>query len=228
MAQQTQLARVIAFYERWIERWPTAAALAAASPADVLGAWVGLGYNRRALRLREAAAIVARDGWPRDAAGLRALPGVGAYTAAAVASFAFGERVAAVDTNVRRVAARLGEHPQALLPARRHEDWNQAAMELGAVFCTARVPRCEPCPAGPWCASRGCVVTAPLAARPERERYEDSDRWVRGRVIAALAAGEPLPALIAPECLARALAALEHEGLVEPGSTEMGLPRLPL
>ena len=108
MAQQTQLARVLPYFDAWLERWPTAAALAAAAPADVLRAWSGLGYNRRALRLREAAAIVAGDGWPRDAAGLRRLPGVGPYTAAAVASFAFGERIAAVDTNVRRVAARIG------------------------------------------------------------------------------------------------------------------------
>jgi len=227
MAQQTQVARVVAYYERWIERWPTPAALAATAPADVIAAWVGLGYNRRALRLREAAAIVARDGWPRDAAGLRALPGVGAYTAAAVASFAFGERVAAVDTNVRRVAGRLGARPQALLPARRHEDWNQAAMELGATFCVARAPRCEPCPAAPWCPSRGRVETAPRAERAAAGRFEDSDRWVRGRVIAALAAGEALPAAIATQRLERALAALERDGLVEPGSTALGVPRLP-
>ncbi|MEA2221117.1 MAG: A/G-specific adenine glycosylase [Solirubrobacteraceae bacterium] len=227
MAQQTQVGRVLAYYERWLERWPTAAALAAASPADVLGAWVGLGYNRRALRLREAAAIVARDGWPRDAAGLRGLPGVGPYTAAAVASFAFGEAVAAVDTNVRRVASRLRADPVALLPARRHADWNQAAMELGAVHCTARAPRCEGCPAAPWCPSRGAVATAPRAARGTSERFEDSDRWARGRVIAALAAGDALPTTVAPARLERAVAALEREGLVERDGSKVGLPRLP-
>ena len=104
MLQQTQVARVVPRYEAWLERWPDAASLAAASPAEVLTEWVGLGYNRRALRLREACVVVARDGWPRDAAGLRALPGIGPYTAAAVASFAFDEQVAAVDTNVSRVA----------------------------------------------------------------------------------------------------------------------------
>ena len=227
MAQQTQVGRVVEYYERWLARWPTAADLAAASPADVLTAWVGLGYNRRALRLREAAAIVARDGWPRDAAGLRALPGVGPYTAAAVASFAFGERVAAVDTNVRRVAARLGADPRELLPRRRGADWNQAAMELGAVFCTARTPRCDGCPAAPWCPSRGRVTTEPRALRGAAERFEDSDRWVRGRVIAALAAGEGLPSAIAPARLERAVAALEREGLVERGDSGLGLPRLP-
>jgi A/G-specific adenine glycosylase len=224
MAQQTQVGRVVEHYERWLARWPSAAALAAAAPADVLAQWVGLGYNRRALRLREAAAIVARDGWPRDAAGLLALPGVGPYTAAAVASFAFGEAVAAVDTNVRRVAARLGIEPQALLPASRHSDWNQAAMELGASFCTARAPRCERCPAATWCPSRGRVVTAPRAARGTRERFEDSDRWARGRVVAALAVGEPLPGAIAPERLERVLAALEREGLVQRDGAGVGLP----
>jgi A/G-specific adenine glycosylase len=227
MAQQTQVVRVLAYYERWLERWPTAAALAAASPADVLGAWVGLGYNRRALRLREAAAIVARDGWPRDAAGLRRLPGVGAYTAAAVASFAFGEPVAAVDTNVRRLASRLRADPADLLPPRRHADWNQAAMELGAVHCTARAPRCDGCPAARWCPSRGAVATAPRAAAGARERFEDSDRWARGRVIAALAAGEALPSTIAPARLERAVAALECEGLVERDGSGVGPLRLP-
>ena len=225
MAQQTQIARVLERYATWMQRWPTEHALAAASSADVLSAWVGLGYNQRALRLREAAAIVARDGWPRDAAGLRALPGVGPYTAAAVASFAFGEPIAAVDTNVRRVAERLQVTPQALLPARRHEDWNQALMELGATFCTARAPRCDDCPAARWCPSRNAVVIAPRAARGSRERYEDSDRWVRGRIVAALAAGEPLPGAVAPERLERALAGLERDGLVRREGTIVRLPR---
>jgi A/G-specific adenine glycosylase len=227
MAQQTQVARVLERYDGWLERWPTAAALAAAAPADVLTQWVGLGYNRRALRLQAACAIVARDGWPRDSAALRALPGVGPYTAAAVASFAFGERVAAVDTNVRRVASRLRAEPEALLPDERHGDWNQAAMELGARVCTARAPRCGDCPAGGWCPSRGRVEALPRAARAARPRFEDTDRWARGRVIAALAAGEPLPAQIAPPRLARVLAALERDGLIERGPLGVGLPRQP-
>jgi len=170
MAQQTQIARVLERYERWLQRWPTADALAAATPAEVLTEWVGLGYNQRALRLRTACVTIARDGWPRDSGALRALPGVGPYTAAAVASFAFGERVAAVDTNVRRVAARLGVAPDALLPAVRHGDWNQAAMELGARVCTARAPRCGACPAAAWCPSHGQVTAQPRARRTHHGR----------------------------------------------------------
>ena len=227
MAQQTQVARVLPYYERWLQRWPTAQTLAEAEPADVLRLWVGLGYNVRALRLQAAARIVARDGWPRTSAGLRALPGVGAYTAAAVASFAFGERVAAVDTNVRRVAQRIGATPDELLPGERHQDYNQAAMELGATFCTARSPRCAGCPAAPWCASAGQVQIAPRATRRAAERFEGSDRWVRGRIVAALATGEQLPAGIAAERLERALDALERDGLVQRSGVGVGLPRLP-
>jgi A/G-specific adenine glycosylase len=225
MAQQTQVARVLPHYERWLERWPTAEALAAAAPADVLRAWIGLGYNRRALRLHEAAAIVAREGWPRDAAGLRRLPGVGPYTAAAVASFAFSERVAAVDTNVRRIAQRIGATPAELLPQQRHADWNQAAMELGARVCRARAPDCDACPAAAWCASRGRVAVVARAARsPARPRFEETDRWLRGRIVAALAAGDSLPAGIEPARLERALAGLERDGLVERDASAVGLP----
>ncbi len=225
MAQQTQIARVIGYWERWMARWPTPVALAAASPAEVLREWSGLGYNSRALRLREAAAIVARDGWPPDAAGLRSLPGVGPYTAAAVASFAYGEPIAAVDTNVRRVAQRLGVDAQVLQAAHRPADWNQAAMELGASFCTARAPRCDGCPAADWCPSRGRVVTVAPVRGAGRERFEDSERWVRGRIIASLAAGDGLPSAIAPARLERAIAGLERDGLVRRDGTEVGLPR---
>ena len=227
MAQQTQIARVLERYGRWLARWPTAAALAAATPAEVLTEWVGLGYNQRALRLQAACAIVARDGWPRDSAGLRALPGVGPYTAAAVASFAFGERVAAVDTNVRRVAARLRARPAELVPAARHADWNQALMELGARICTARAPRCGACPAADWCPSRGAVAASRRARRAPAERFEDTDRWARGRVVAALAAGRPLPAQIAAARLERVLAGLERDGLIERGPAGVGLPGRP-
>ena len=141
MLQQTQVARVVPRYEAWLARWPTADALAAAALEDVLREWVGLGYNRRAVRLWEAARMVARDGWPER---LQELPGVGPYTAAAVGSFAFGRQEVALDTNARRLFARLGA---ALVPPPgRAADFNQATMELGATVCTARAPRCDACP----------------------------------------------------------------------------------
>src|SRR3954453_4099783 len=163
MLQQTQVARVVPRYQQWLERWPDAASLAAASRGEVLAAWVGLGYNRRALALHGAARAVARDGWPAD---LRTLPGVGPYTAAAVASFAFGAQVAAVDTNAMRVAERLGRGtPEALVAPGRAAEWTQAAMELGATVCAARTPRCDACPVAAWCASAGRPVAKARAAR---------------------------------------------------------------
>ncbi len=224
MLQQTQVARVVPRYEAWLERWPNEHSLAAAPRSEVLTAWIGLGYNTRAVRLQEACRVVARDGWPRTAAGLRTLPGVGPYTAAAVASFAFGEQIAAVDTNVRRVALRLGlGEPEDLVPDGRAHDWNQAMMELGARVCGARTARCDDCPVGAWCASRGRVTVTPRAAPGTRERFEDSTRWVRGRIVAALAAGDGLPDGIGPERLQPALAGLVRDGLVvvEPGGARL-------
>jgi len=219
MLQQTQVARVVPRYVEWLARWPDVSLLAAASRTEVLAAWVGLGYNRRAIALHEAARVVASDGWPAD---LRSLPGVGPYTAAAVASFCFGAQVAAVDTNVRRVAARLGHGaPEALLAPGRAAEWNQAAMELGATVCTARTPRCGDCPAAPWCASAG-AAPSPSPSRGGAERFEDSNRWVRGRIVAALAAGEGLPD-VAPERLERALAGLIRDGLIRPAQDGFAL-----
>jgi A/G-specific adenine glycosylase len=221
MLQQTQVARVVPRYEAWLERWPSASALAAAELRDVLGAWVGLGYNRRAARLWEAARVVARDGWPAD---LRTLPGVGRYTAAALGSFAFGRQEVALDTNARRVFARVRAR---LAPPRgRAAAFNQATMELGATVCTARAPRCGSCPLRAWC--RGPGGAAPRAHSRERfgepggvaprtrsrERFEDSNRWVRGRVVAALAAGEGLPGDVPAERLEPALAGLLRDGLI--------------
>ncbi|HEX8103104.1 MAG TPA: A/G-specific adenine glycosylase [Solirubrobacteraceae bacterium] len=224
MLQQTQAARVVPYYERFLARFPDAAALAAAPVADVLRAWSGLGYNRRALALRAAAAHVVERGWPADAAGLRALPGVGPYTAAAVAAFAWDEPVAAVDTNVRRVVARLDgtERGPAALAARAQEllgdhpaaVFNQAAMELGATVCTPRRPRCDVCPLAAGCASAGAVAPPAPRARRDGPRFEDTDRWLRGRVVAALLAGEPVPDGGDAGRLARVLAGLERDGLV--------------
>ena len=208
MLQQTQVVRVVPRYEAWLERWPREEALAAAPLDEVLGEWVGLGYNSRALRLREACRIVARDGWPQTVEGLRQLPGVGPYTAAAVACFAFGQDVLPVDTNVGRVVERLGFTPGT------GPRLGQAVMELGATVCRARDADCAACPVEPWCASAHAVVVGPRAAPGTRSRFEDTDRWARGRVVAALAAGEGLPAQVQGERLERALAGLERDGLV--------------
>src|SRR5207253_684824 len=144
MLQQTQAARVVPRYLEWLERWPSAEELAAASTAEVLRAWQGLGYNRRALNLQRAAQAVAAGGWPDD---LTALPGVGRYTADAVACFAFGRDVLPVDVNVRRIQERTGAEFTGAAA--------QALMDLGATVCLARIPRCAECPLATGCPSRG-------------------------------------------------------------------------
>ena len=217
MLQQTQARRVVPYYERWLARFPTPRALARAPVRDVLAAWSGLGYNRRALALQRAAAVVAERGWPDD---LTELPGVGPYTAAAVASFAWDRQVAAVDTNVRRVLSRrdgvdygpraLAERAAALLPPGRAAAFNQAMMEVGATVCRPRAPRCGECPV-----AAGCAGPRELPRRPRRPRFEDTDRWARGRVLAALLEGKPPPVHGARR--ERAIAGLERDGLVVRG-----------
>ena len=230
MLQQTQAARVVAHYERFLARFPTPAALAAAPAADAIAAWSGLGYNRRALALQATARVVAERGWPPPHR-LEELPGVGPYTAAALGSFAWDAQAAAVDTNVRRVIERrdgvrrparaLARRAAELVPEGRAATWNQAMMELGATVCRPRRPRCEACPLRRGCGGPDAVAPA---VRPRAERFEASDRWARGRLLAALVAGEAPPAL-APERRERALAGLERDGLVVRGPG--GEPRLP-
>lgn len=190
MLQQTRADRVVAYYVDFVERFPTVETLARAPAAAVLAAWSGLGYNRRALRLREAARLIAEGGWPESVSGLLALPGVGPYTAHAVASFAFGCRVPAPDTNARRVLSRwhgrvlgereLWETATAELPAEAAA-WNQAVMDLGATLCRPREPRCHRCPVARWC-------TDPTVYRPppRQPRFEGSLRQARGAVIRTL------------------------------------------
>jgi A/G-specific adenine glycosylase len=235
MLQQTQAARVVPFYEAFLARFPTVDALAAAPARDVLAAWSGLGYNRRALALQAAARAVAAEGWPED---LAELPGVGPYTAAAVGSFAWDREVAAVDTNARRVISRwdgsvpreraLAARAAQWLPAGRAADFNQAMMELGATVCTPRAPRCDECPVAPGCATRAAGGPAPRS-QPARSgsapRFEDTDRWARGRIVAALVARECLPEEVAGERRERALAGLLRDGLVVRGDD--GAVRLP-
>ena len=175
MLQQTQAARVVPSYVAWLERWPTVEALAEAPTADVLREWQGLGYNRRALNLQRAARQVAASGWPDD---LSSLPGVGPYTAAAVASFAFGRPVLPVDVNVRRVLERTGgtfDHT-----------CGQALMDLGATVCIARVPRCGECPLASGCPSRGRRFEPARRQGP----FEGSFRQRRGAALRALLDGE--------------------------------------
>ena len=205
MAQQTPVARVAPMWTEWIERWPTPSALAATSPADIVRAWGKLGYPRRALNLHAAATRI-RDEFegrvPDDVDALESLPGIGSYTARAVAAFAFGQRVPVVDTNIRRVLARavLGiaepEPPRtradmdlmdSVLPADPAESVsvNAGVMELGAVFCTARNPNCGECPIAEHCAwaLAGFPANAGRTRTPQA-MYEGSVRQARGAILA--------------------------------------------
>ena len=202
MSQQTQVERVVPRWQRWLERWPTVGALAAAPAADVIREWQGLGYNRRALSLHRAAQQVAAHGWPDD---LTELPGVGRYTADAVASFAFGRPVLPVDVNVRRVSERTGH---AFSPVA-----GQALMDLGKTVCLARVPRCTVCPLAAACPSRG------RRFEPSRRQgpFEGSFRQRRAAALRAVLAGsQPRDA--------EAVAALAHDGLVRLDGDAVSLP----
>ena len=205
MLQQTQVERVIPRWVDWLERWPTPAALAAASPADVIRAWQGLGYNRRGVNLHRAATIVAEHGWPGD---LTQLPGVGPYTAAAIRNQAFGEPVLPVDTNVARIQERTGHAfgPKAL----------QALFDLGATVCLARVPRCEACPLFAACPSRGRHYE-PLR---KQSRFEGSFRQRRAALLREVAAEPRLLETVDRE----AADSLLRDGLVEEAGELVRLP----
>jgi A/G-specific adenine glycosylase len=199
MLQQTQVERVIPRYLAWLERWPTAAALAAAPAADVIRDWQGLGYNRRGLNLHRAAQKIAAEGWPDD---LTQLPGVGPYTAAAVANFALGRDVLPTDTNVSRVQERTGYR---FSPAA-----GQALMDLGATVCLARIPRCGVCPLAPACPSRGRRYE-PLR---KQSRFEGSFRQRRAQTLRLVAESErPLGDLDR-----EAVESLARDGLVQVAS----------
>lgn len=195
MLQQTQVDRVVPRYSAWLERWPTAASLAAAPAADVIRAWQGLGYNRRALSLHRAAQAVARSGWPDD---LTTLPGVGPYTAAALRNFAFGETVLPRDVNVDRVERRTGTSFTGTAA--------QALMDLGATICLARVPRCDACPLADTCPSRG---TRDDPAR-KQSRFEGSFRQRRAITLRRVAEATTRRTDLDGE----AVDALERDGLV--------------
>jgi A/G-specific adenine glycosylase len=205
MLQQTQVDRVVPRYLRWLERWPTAAALGAASPASVIREWQGLGYNRRAVNLHRAARHVAEHGWPDD---LTDLPGVGPYTAAAIGNFAYGEAMMPVDINIRRVQERT-EHRFAPMAA-------QALMDLGATICLARVPRCGICPLAAECPSRG------RRYEPERRqsRFEGSFRQKRAATLRLVAGGERPAGGLDPQVVESLL----RDGLLERTGELVRLP----
>jgi A/G-specific adenine glycosylase len=202
MLQQTQVDRVIPRWHRWLERWPTAQALAASPASEAILEWQGLGYNRRALQLHRAAAQVAANGWPED---LTELPGVGPYTAAAVGNFAFGRAELPVDTNVLRVQERTGVTFDA--------DCAQALFDLGATVCLARIPRCGSCPLAERCPSRGSRYE-PLR---KQGAFDGSFRQRRSVALRAVASGNR-PADD------EAVAALVRDGLVVLRDGEASLP----
>ncbi len=263
MAQQTQAARAAAYWERFMARFPTVEVLAAATPADVLREWQGLGYDRRALALWRTARIVVDDMGgqiPSVVAELEKLPGIGPYTARAVAALAFGIPVGAVDVNVRRVLGRIaGADPaahaapemqriaDASVPVGRAGEWTHAVMDIGATLCRPRAPRCDACPARPWCryasAAPGRSVPAgesapqaapaatsgsarsPSASRRPGTPFASTNRWLRGRILDRLRAAPngvwvPLDSSIGVHDLGRVMAAataMAADGVVELG-----------
>ncbi|WP_279367451.1 A/G-specific adenine glycosylase [Microbacterium testaceum] len=254
MLQQTPVNRVVPHLEAWLTRWPTPADLAASPPGDAVTQWANLGYPRRALWLHRAAVEIRdrHDGVvPRDVEALLALTGIGDYTARAVAVFAYGDRHPVVDTNTRRVLARAIEgraQPgpphrrdleamEAELPADIAESAivNAAAMELGAIVCTARAPKCEACPLAAQCAWRAAGYPASEDRRRKQATYEGSDRQTRGAVLKTLREAAPaavpafavIPEWPDPAQRDRAIDSLIADGLVEAADEYLRLPGHP-
>ncbi len=252
MLQQTQVARVLLRYDAFLARWPTAPACAEATVGDVVSAWAGLGYNRRAVNLhRCATAVVAdHDGQlPDRLTDLLALPGIGPYTARAVLAFAHEGDVGVVDTNAARVLARwagrslrpaeVQRAADAAVPAGEGWAWNQAMLDLGATVCRPRSPRCDECPVFVWCAWHRAGRSAPDPAVGSagvsggQSRFEGSDRQGRGRLVDALRRGPVAPGEVAtamgwpdqPDRAARVAATLLADGLAVGGGA--GVLQLP-
>ena len=246
IAQQTQAARAAAAWERFVAEFPTPAALAAASPSAVQRAWRGLGYNRRAVALRQAAIAIGRDHdgrVPDSLEALTALPGVGPYTARAVLAIAFNRPVAALDTNIRRVLGRafLTEGQSAadrLVPEGRAATWTHALMDVGAAFCRKRDPRCAACPLRAWCSYPGSNLASVPATRPApgaRPAFRSTTRWLRGRILDRLR-DAPDGAWVAfdqpigehgLEAVTAAVAALAREGTIDGHPSGAPSARLP-
>jgi A/G-specific adenine glycosylase len=251
MLQQTPVERVRRPWQAWLERWPTPASLAAAPPGDAVRAWGRLGYPRRALRLHQAAHMIMSDfdgRVPEDRESLLRLPGVGAYTAAAIRSFAYGQREVVLDTNVRRLLARLTRgvaYPSSapteqertlaerLTPRspERAARWAVASMELGALVCRARIPDCAACPVASLCAWREAGYPAWDGAPRRSQAYQGTDRQCRGALLAVLrssdepiAGGELAEAWQDLDQRDRALASLVQDGLVVALGNRWSLP----
>jgi A/G-specific adenine glycosylase len=251
MLQQTQVRRVIPKFEEFCRRWPTPSAMAAATPAEVIAFWSGLGYNRRALNLWKAATVVARDlggTMPTDEASLLALPGVGAYTAAAVMAFAWNGDAVAIDTNVKRVFSRVftgGEFAPApeedalaqliakALPRGHARAWHSALMDFGATICTSRSPGCGTCPFVAGCRAKALAASGAVAGRRlvrPQSKFKGSRRELRGGIIRTLAmAGAPLDAdairdEVGGAAFDRCLGELLRDGLVHEARGRYSLP----
>jgi A/G-specific adenine glycosylase len=243
MAQQTQAARAAEAWSRFMVQFPTPAALAAASPATVIRAWRGLGYNRRALALRATAIAIVDDHGGRVPDSLEALlplPGVGPYTARAVLAIAFGRPLAALDVNIRRVLGRAFPAPgvssrvaqaaaDALVPRGRAADWTHALMDVGAAFCRPRDPHCGECPLRASCAYAAAIEATALDPAPltagqalaRSPRFEETNRWLRGRILDRLrdapdwvTFGGPI-GTHGPEAVANSLSQLAREGMIQ-------------
>ena len=252
MLQQTPVSRVLPVFDSWMARWPRPAALAAEPAGEAVRAWGRLGYPRRALRLHAAAVVcVTQFGGavPSDVADLRSLPGVGEYTAAAVAAFAFGQRHPVLDTNVRRVQARWLDGTESplttsvtalersraldLLPTNGPDaaGLSVAFMELGALVCSARAPRCEDCPISRWCAWRAADCPQATGTARKAQAWQGTDRQCRGRIMAALrdsrsSVTEASLSDVWPDAaqLGRSLQSLVDDGLAVPEGSGYRLP----
>ncbi len=249
MLQQTPVNRVIPVYQEWMKRWPTAAQLAAGSPADVITAWGRLGYPRRALRLHECAKVITNELSgiiPNDENELRKLPGVGEYTAAAMAAFAFNKRSLVLDINIRRLFARLFDgvevpsqsstkseksRYEALIPKKDAHIWAAATMELGAIICTSQSPKCGICPVAHGCTWRS--LDYPRSDRVKRtQTWHGTDRQCRGTIVQALRENQILTKnqisqlWDVPSQLEKAILTLLDDGLIEVrGKNKFSLPR---
>ncbi len=249
MLQQTPVARVLPVYNAWMKRWPTPAALAAATPAQVITAWGRLGYPRRALRLHECAKVIStqyKGKIPTTQSELRGLPGVGDYTSAAIIAFAFEARSLVLDINIRRVFARVidgievptaaptkseRQEREKLIPAKNPHVWAAATMELGALICTAKNPKCGQCPLADQCIWRS--LDYPLSDQPKRtQSWHGTDRQCRGVIVQALRENpslskkEIMQLWDVPSQVEKALLTLLEDGLlVEQKGQRFSLPQ---